>query len=76
MHPPRKTTDQRLRGRQAELLAIVRESILDKGRPPTVREVMRRMRTAHARIYPNVERLIELGYLKRGDPVGTLRVKL
>ncbi len=75
-HAGRKRKTRTLYGRQAELLGLIQQSITDRGRPPTMKELSHRMRTGHARIYPNVRRLIELGYLKPAEPVGTLRVRM
>ena len=73
---PRKTRNRKLYGKQPLILATIAQSLLEKGHAPTMKDIAYRHHLTRSATARTVGRLIQLGYLKRTVPLGTLRVEL
>jgi len=63
------TTISPLTDRQAEVLEIIRESLTDRGYPPTIREISRRLGVHISATVGHLEALAKKGYIERDEGV-------
>ena len=66
-------TSQKRLGLEDQILAIIHQSMEDRGFPPTYREVSVAVQSVHSNVWQAVQHLREGGFLRETAPPGTAR---
>lgn len=62
--------------RDEEVMAVIRRSLVQRGRMPTIKELAFELRTTRSAVFRNLRRLVANGRLEPDAPVGTLRYRI